>query len=338
MLIKLQFSQSSGDIQDIVTYEFGNVGSLIGNNELFITPWEYNIISSSELSLWRVRENRLVRSETGEDINDWMTKSEIHHDGSDQRILEESIEKNKKIYVRSLSEYLKVIQSFETNSSLSPLFRGQSLKWPLLPKLGRYHLLKSETRYLAEKKMLSDLKRMSTLFLETIPETELEWLSIAQHYGMATRMLDWTLNPLVALWFSVSESPNSSFKSGEVSCFYPNVDDIISDLNIIPFNVTKIMVYFPKHVSQRIIAQNGCFTIHPYIPTNSTYAENEKDNFLTMNSKNCNSNYLMFNISIKNKYFQKIRFELNKYGINNSSMFPDLNGLCRHVEWQYLAR
>lgn len=338
MLIKLQYSKSSGEIQGFVTIDFGELEGFIGDNQLFITHSEYEIIKG-ESALWKVMKNHIVRYDTDEDISDWIKKNEVRRD-EDRSLQEKTIEKIQKVDVKSLSEFLDAIKNFDNDPSITPLFRGQNSKWKLIPKLGRFPVLRGEPRYLAEKKMLSDLKRMSILFLETKtnPETELEWLSIAQHHGMATRMLDWTFNPLVALWFSVSEgAKNAPSESGEVWCFYPRKDDIVNSLTMSPFSVTKIMVYFPNHVSKRITAQNGCFTIHPYIPKNSTYEEDgERDNFLTLHSKNCISKYSLFNISIQKEFFEKIRNELNKCGINNSSMFPDMNGLCQQIEEQYL--
>jgi hypothetical protein len=84
------------------------------------------------------------------------------------------------------------------------LFWGQKFDKPLLPKIGRDHFL-SDNFLGQEKRLLDDFKIRSNPYLDSSTRDDWDWLAIAQHNGMATRLLDWTDNPLAALWFAVRE-------------------------------------------------------------------------------------------------------------------------------------
>lgn len=60
------------------------------------------------------------------------------------------------------------------------------------------------------EKMLDDFKRQAIRFLNIIPKNDFEWMFIAQHHGIPTRLLDWSLNPLVALFFALPRSISES--------------------------------------------------------------------------------------------------------------------------------
>ena len=54
-----------------------------------------------------------------------------------------------------------------------------------------------------EHHLMEEFKRLSIPELTLPPTCEFEWLFLAQHYGLPTRLLDWSSNPLVALFFAV---------------------------------------------------------------------------------------------------------------------------------------
>ncbi len=224
-------------------------------------------------------------------------------------------------YIESISQYLKFIEDNCTTDNC--LFRGQRDNYSLLPKIAR---VKHRGDLLEmEQQMLIQFKRYSKPYLNKIPINDWEWLSLAQHHGMATRLLDWSLNPLAALWFVVEKPVSNEF--GVVWIFDPPEKDII-DPNIetveTPFDGNRTKVFQPDILTNRIQSQLGWFTVHKYIDDHKKFVPLDKNKIY----KKCLSK-----IRIPRKCFSDIRYQLDRLGVNRMSLFPDLDGIACHVEW-----
>jgi hypothetical protein len=82
--------------------------------------------------------------------------------------------------VCKLSELVHLIEELRSRQG-NVLFRGTRRDWDLLPGIARPAA--REPVLDVEQRMLKKFQRESLPFLEMRPETELDWLAVAQHYG-----------------------------------------------------------------------------------------------------------------------------------------------------------
>lgn len=229
----------------------------------------------------------------------------------------------------SLTDYISFIEKNCKKEGI--LFRGQQQDWPLIPKIGR--LKHKKQLRPTELDMLKSLIRTGHAYLNNLnPYNEhgqisIDLVAFAQHNGMATRLLDWTQNPLAALWFAVRKPPaidRSNIQFSGVVWIYYGVDTPRVSLHSTAFPTEEIVICRPTHVTNQITAQQGAFTIHGY--------KENKNSFLPMESCDPYRRRLT-KIIVPPEKFADIRFQLDRCGINEASMFPGVGGLCKHIEW-----
>lgn len=229
--------------------------------------------------------------------------------------------KHKVFEVSSVERFVELITSLDDRL----VFRGQTMDWPLVPVVGRNL---DRSRFLwREKEILEDFKRESIPYLDFIPHNDWQWLAIAQHNRLPTRLLDWTKNPLAALWFAVKDCPIEK-QPGIVWIFYYNEQKAVFntvDLNS-PFTADTTQLYFPEHVFPFIQAQSGVFTVHPLEGQNP-------GRFPPLEQMN-DSDLLLKKIKIAPDYFATIRYQLSRMGINPGSLFPGLGGLVEKIRYE----
>src|SRR5215472_15161473 len=138
----------------------------------------------------------------------------------------------KKQRVTKLLADLKYAQS-----SSRHLFRGLSNSdYVLVPSIGRKR--NREPFDIKDEKILFRIiKTEGMMFIERGDLSDIDLLALSQHFGAPTRLLDWTSNPLVALYFSIFSSESiDNTNDGIVYVYRSKTDDYIRekiDLNSI---------------------------------------------------------------------------------------------------------
>ncbi|WP_111428761.1 FRG domain-containing protein [Rhodobacteraceae bacterium DSL-40] len=228
------------------------------------------------------------------------------------------------------------------SATLNPWFRGQGdIEWPLKPALYRGDF----DKYL-EREMLRDFRSYAYEFLENRERLDIDWLFIAQHHGLPTRLLDWTENPLVSLYFSCLNHARSTdacvwalnpweLNRTTVSLHsVPPTDaeilrDYVIDLSdsSVPREVRaeQPIAIRPFHRFRRSNAQSGVFTIH-----GKKEKGIDKINFVRRNRSAC-----LLRAFIPAQRKLPILKELYAVGVHHGALFQSIESVAEILKFRY---
>jgi len=239
--------------------------------------------------------------------------------------------------VNSVAEYVATIIDYFPNHRW--VFRGQPEDdYELKPKGFRNEFLLPPNEDLLRFERWRD---QAIAFGTTFPGNYLEQLVHAQHFGLATRLLDWTANAVIALYFASEyrfvKGEDSGRKNGAVYAYKWSESDEVNDAvdsekinsryDVLALDEGGVRFYRPRLVNRRILAQDGCFTLHPDSSAMATTLLNE----VTVKSA---AKGTVFKMSVPGERKMDLQYQLRAIGIQARTVFPDLEGLSRSTNWQ----
>jgi hypothetical protein len=240
----------------------------------------------------------------------------------------------REVELENIEDYLRLIKQNKRENTQNGnfedfLFRGQTVDFPLIPKLCR---LKAKGNLLeVEQLLLQEFKRTNPLLIEVHkPMDDWDYLTLGQHFGLPTRLLDWSNNALTALWFATGEVLIECDQKDRLYAIIwilmPQQKDF--DLNleqVHPFDVPETRLVRPRIIKQRINNQSGVFSILSSAEMMEKRYMTESDSFAQK----------LIKVKIPAGKLSEIRNDLNTMGVNAFSIFPELEGLCTYLQWRY---
>lgn len=235
--------------------------------------------------------------------------------------------KHADIMIKSIGEYVGALK--KTATAGLTWYRGQErASWQLLPGITR-----PGNAIAAELTTIKRFKQSAAQYLPIRPHDDWEWIFLMQHHRAPTRLLDWSENSIVGLYFATS-TPSHDGEDAAVWCLDPIALNKISghnrayELDILAFGIDRALNdYLPEHINERVSRLGPVAAIGP---RNSARMVAQSGTFTVIHAEpiaieDVGDGSHIWRLIIPKEAKSEIRNELRLLGVTEHSLFPDLD-------------
>jgi FRG domain len=226
--------------------------------------------------------------------------------------------------IRSIQEFQTVLsQKGAFRHTHIRLYRGQREAKDLLPSLFRKFKDRVDLIHEKEARMLECLKERIPRRTPSRPKNDWDWLSFGQHYRLPTRLLDWSKEPLVALYFAVESPPISP----TVYIYHAQRAQIVGPMakRDSLANIKKTRIMIPSVHSVRVALQAGWHTVHRIHPTGTG-----SKTVIPLGDMRWHEGRIE-TVTIDPTRVETIREELERMGIYSATIYGNFEDICDSI-------